>query len=811
MVEDMDSVDDKLFSNNAFRRNPTVENGRKRITFADEDDPLVSLLADKEDLLSNQKIPVAVRDKRSIIDDLFSKKTSNELLSSSKSDEKEIGLMSALNTTEIERPKSDDKVKKLSLMQDLFGDMHTLPLKESVSKKSVQLELDVTQHSAEVSKTQSQHSTYAPTSFGTRESRRGKRTSEIVNDPLGLLFLDTTSNQAEQTIIERHTASADLNKQKLEIKEYLPNWLEPKKAPEDKKNSDYVQDRVTPTEELFSKHRRSSSDKIIQEMPQGDKIMVNKSLPHEKKKSSNLSDNQEIEINKYEKQEIEENYSKPSNTTVVPITSDINTNSEDVHNILIHKSIDYEKAIHNLELEKSHLSVTLHSLNEKYKNEIMILDESYKRQIGFLQERTDTLEKRMQQELECLEANYEAKIEKLKNNEIQIETFYKEEVQNLKKEHAQFIEEIYERHFQNVRLLQKEHFDTIENILKMREVENLAMTTIATHKTDLQDLLQKADFIIESVKIVQEKTDQRDDQSIKLKEYYLKNQEEDMQIQNVEIKKQQKLLEQEHEKIMKVADRLDSHVTQLMLELEKKSVELNQALATLQKREQSLSHEKEMFEEKVQWERNHLQVLRESWFNEQEKQLKTLTKEKGVIAAKKKQYEVLKTIKSNSDNFTKIELAAAIKAAQDATILANQERLKWQEKIKYLEVQQQALQEREYRLLARAQDLENFTQVAFEKNEEAVKSLRDAHHIENEHKTKFDSHYRKFGKFNLASEKLSLEKIKKSTNTPYNYQRTLSNQQHEFQVTTHFTEVVDPQLVMLKLNLDDQLDNIQYT
>lgn len=77
--------------------------------------------------------------------------------------------------------------------------------------------------------------------------------------------------------------------------------------------------------------------------------------------------------------------------------------------------------------------------------------------------------------------------------------------------------------------MQKEHFDTIENILKMREVENLAMTTIATHKTDLQNLLQKADFIIENIKNVQEKTDQRDDQSTKLREYYLKSQEEDMQ------------------------------------------------------------------------------------------------------------------------------------------------------------------------------------------------------------------------------------------------------------------------------------------
>jgi len=56
-------------------------------------------------------------------------------------------------------------------------------------------------------------------------------------------------------------------------------------------------------------------------------------------------------------------------------------------------------------------------------------------------------------------------------------------------------------------------------------------------------------------------------------------------------------------------------------------------------------------------------------------------------------------------------LTAAIKAAQDATIVANQERLKWQKKIKDLEIQQQTLQEKEFRLLARAQDLESFTQV----------------------------------------------------------------------------------------------------
>lgn len=164
----------------------------------DEDDPLANLLADKEDLSSSQKNLVAVKDKRSIIDDLFNKRISNESLSSSKPDDRE-GSTSALNAMGIEKPKaSDDKAKKLSLMQDLFGD--TAQSKESISKKSVQLESEMAQSAAEVSKTQSQHSTYAPTAFGMREPRRGKRTSEIINDPLGLFSLGTTSSQAEQTV-----------------------------------------------------------------------------------------------------------------------------------------------------------------------------------------------------------------------------------------------------------------------------------------------------------------------------------------------------------------------------------------------------------------------------------------------------------------------------------------------------------------------------------------------------------------------------------------------------------------------------------
>lgn len=96
---------------------------------------------------------------------------------------------------------SDDKSKKLSLMQDLFGNtLHTSPSKESNVSKKGEHETSIAQYATEVPKPQTQYSTYAPTAFGTREPRRGKRTSEIINDPLGLLSLSAEPDQTQQSV-----------------------------------------------------------------------------------------------------------------------------------------------------------------------------------------------------------------------------------------------------------------------------------------------------------------------------------------------------------------------------------------------------------------------------------------------------------------------------------------------------------------------------------------------------------------------------------------------------------------------------------
>jgi hypothetical protein len=83
----------------------------------------------------------------------------------------------------------------------------------------------------------------------------------VCNTPFYLLLVLNNLSLILKAV-ERRAVSADSNRQKSENKEYLPDWLEPKKTED--KNGDYIQDK--PTEELFNRHKRSSSDKIIQEV-----------------------------------------------------------------------------------------------------------------------------------------------------------------------------------------------------------------------------------------------------------------------------------------------------------------------------------------------------------------------------------------------------------------------------------------------------------------------------------------------------------------------------------------------------------------
>ncbi|KAI4501422.1 hypothetical protein M0802_003299 [Mischocyttarus mexicanus] len=899
----IDSEDSTLASNT---------DTKKKVLFKDynKEDPLADLISDEEEIPLKQKNVIAQNAKSTLMESLFGIKTINSSVSSIRSSDKPILSLSDTSTDNINPIKSSlnqdsqldlkdesvvpenkplkqvqrtqstsyindgttastlnklrsatDKSQKSLLMEDLFGNrqrsistqnISTQQTVDSVSTKTT------TEYTTDIIKednpVKSTTFGYAPTTSVSRESRRGRKTSSIIHDPLGLL----SSSQPEYTseLKSKTAETTEDSSKKKTTNQDLPEWLGGTKKSDNKKQQEVEQPSLHNAEQNNLQQKQSFENSQTQhnfnisrpietdnsemnntagrqeELPilistqfdQHAAIMTMQQQEHELRTAATLSHqndqlNRLIETQKYKLTEQEKQFSmliKKQMDRQVLLEAQMKQQQDRINHYI--QTLMAQPTSLPIPINVSTNQTTENMQEEKDK---IILE----KQITFLQETIDKLEKKFRNEIEILQNDYESQIEKIKTEKIQIEIVYKEEIENLKKEHVKFIQEICERHTTNINLLQKEHSQTLENLSKAKESENLAVTSVTNLKSDMEQMLHKSSILINNIKTVHEKLKNKDEKIDKTKEENLKLEKEYLEVERQNLERQKGILEEERKEIVESMKKFESKFVQLASNIQKQSLQYDEAEERLNTKEKTLTRERELFEQKIIWERKHLESLRDAWIKEQERQLAAIAQEREAVITERAKLEVFDRLKS--DDMAKAELEAAIKAAQNANSRANQERLKWQEKIRELEIQQHQIEGKENELILRAKELENLTQSALTKKDEGIRALKQARQIEDQHKERLGQLQLQLEALEqretkIASEKLHLARerlvlrtsqierpvkdLKVNIHSVYEDIPTVLSEIPTSQVLPSYMEIIDPQLIMLKLNLDNQLD-----
>ncbi|CAL7946036.1 unnamed protein product [Xylocopa violacea] len=802
-----------------------------------------------------------------LLDESFKNRHTQELKNISKNEE---DILASL----IDKSDIVDKSRRTSLEENLFDNKSYLSnnMDSMTSKNIKKAESDII-----LSNTiqESKADTIEPTvKLTTRESRRGRRTTKIINDPLGLLSGDLVTEQN----LELKTLEKDLpewlgGSKKSEAKnEEVPKTNKISASKQNVKIHDIdsaIDTRITGTSDLegasiFPEHfsllhstQLNQQSALMNMQQQEHELRTAAIVSQQNEQLSKISNaqhsmlhNQEEQFNsllklQFERQAVLEKqiklqqerinqYIQVLMTQPVPISSTTSvytsckSNSDEKENGFANEKKEMENIIKNLEKENSILQIKLSTINEKHNNEIIFQAEFYERQISFLKEAIIKSEEKVKQEIECLETDYVTKYEKLKDEKLQAESQYKEEIHNLKNEHAQHVEELCKLHSENVKLLEKEYSIIIGSISTAKQTEDQIVKAMTSQKTDIEDILQRAAVIIEGMVENKKKLENKHDKITEFQKDTLKIYEDNIKAQKLELKNQKSILEDYSNKFMETTDKLNTRFTQLITELQKQNTFCNQAQEILDKNTTNLLREKELFEEKMKWEREYMQTLKEFWMKEKENQQKLLAEEKEAIAAEKAQLEVLNKLKSNSNEIAKVELEAAIKTAQEVTAAANLEKLEWQKRNDEFNLHKQVLIDKENSLILRAKELENLTQSALIKKEEGIRALKNAKHLENQNKEKFNElqlqiqalieREKKVAneKYNITKDKMvslayKIEKPEKDVNVSANFQNDIisfSEAQSKSEITTELMSMIDPNLFMLKLNLNNEFDSI---
>lgn len=78
--------------------------------------------------------------------------------------------------------------------------------------------------------------------------------------------------------------------------------------------------------------------------------------------------------------------------------------------------------------------------------------------------------------------------------------------------------------------------------------------------------------------------------------------------QKFELKNQNDILEEHRNKFIETTERFSTRIIQFITELQKQNMLSTQLQEMFKKKSASLLHERELFEERVKWEENYLQV-----------------------------------------------------------------------------------------------------------------------------------------------------------------------------------------------------------
>ncbi|XP_011503261.1 PREDICTED: golgin subfamily A member 4 [Ceratosolen solmsi marchali] len=908
-MEDIDDLDSALFDKNS--RTAELNDTKKRVVFKDfsksiapedfnplDDSFKESLKKKSGNIDRNSKVVNLFGIKH---EDRFEMKDSDSietllkspLLAIKNSLEKPQSDESVLKESDFVRLSATNQAKKSSLIDDLFGGklstsvVDTTKINFNVSAARSYPREAITGISNENTNNASTESGFSLSA--SKGSRRGRRTSTIFNDPLGLFSIsnsriDESSKVEEKTnqqlIVENNLKSVEFEK--------LPEWLRDPKVIKEQKH-DIVE--TGQSEELpkvkFAKTDKVSNSTNIQNIAldknmdqngltskllsiefdqqaaimhmqqQEHELRIGTALSQQTEKFNYLLETQKIKSIDQEKQfnmllarQLErqsileaqmksqqdriDNYIQTltAQPTIIP-SMNFTTNNDMKQNTktTVDEKIVSENLLQKFEMEKIYLENIVENLKEKHEKEISILEDSYKKQLTFLEEAMVQMEKRMQDEVECLEADYKLKIQKLKEEILELEKVHKIEKEILKEDNSTILQDIRENHLKNLEIIHKEHVQSIQRIIESKESEHKAIEIMTIDGANIEKVINKSQIIIENLEHLHNRLENKDKNFTEFKSNHLLNQEKNIEYLKGLLEKQKDIFTEEKQKLMVTIQKLELDSFELLKEFKKQNTVFIENQEILKSKENALLRDREIFIEQNKWERERLQMMRDEWVKEQDKQFGWLAQERQTLITEKGKLKILNRLKIGSDDVSKIELEATIKAAQNAVSNANREKLKWQEKINELEVQKNNLQEKENALIQKAKELQIFTQSALAKREEGLRALNEARLIEECYKDKLSKiqaqqeillqRENKLAneKFELARDRLSfhvshdIEKPVKDTvckldsKISHEDQLDISNLLCSRKNITLCKDIVDPHLVMLKWKLDNKSDN----
>ncbi|XP_057717583.1 fas-binding factor 1-like isoform X2 [Corythoichthys intestinalis] len=416
--------------------------------------------------------------------------------------------------------------------------------------------------------------------------------------------------------------------------------------------------------------------------------------------------------------------------------------------------IQLEGQVKTLQLERDHSQMLLASIQQRYTQDIELMENTHKTRVKLLEESAVQRETRMRQETEDLIERLAALTRANEKERSDLHAHYQRKLAQFQQDQDRDLERLRDLQRKSITEMKKDHEDHVNRLKRLKEEEIDAVTSATSETRSLTLVIEKMEQFSCRLGDLSSLVESRHEHTTHGLEQGARHRDEQLQIMQERLTQQQKVMAEEKAYLKEIISRMDTQINEQQRQIEKERWNVTAEKAKVESSLKSLEEERRSMTMQMNMEREELERAKGALLEEQKAVMQQCTEERRKLAAEWNIFHVQEKQRRErveQDVSTLMEkredsIMSLVQEQADLKLRSGELKLKEtavaqeREALEQLKAELQREKERisstALRLKIRAQEVDAFSKLAAEKYEEGEQALQEAKRVESEHQAR---------------------------------------------------------------------------
>ncbi|XP_077474647.1 fas-binding factor 1 homolog isoform X2 [Stigmatopora argus] len=412
--------------------------------------------------------------------------------------------------------------------------------------------------------------------------------------------------------------------------------------------------------------------------------------------------------------------------------------------------IQLEGQAKTLQMERDHSQMLVASMQQRYTQDMELLENTHKTRVKLLEESAVQRETRMRLETEDLIERLTALTQAAERERSELQAHYQRKLAHFQQEQDRDLERLRDLQWKSITEMKKDHEDHVSRLKKLKEEEIDAVTSATSETRSLTLVIEKMEQFSYRLGDLSSLVESRHKHTTHGLEQGTRHRDDQLQSLQDRLVQQQKVMVEEKAYLKEFISRMDTQINEQQRQIEKERWNLTAEKAKVESSLKSLGEERRS----TTMEREELERAKSALLEEQKAVMQQCTEERRKLAA---EWKIFHAQENQRRERVEQDVSTLMERREDSIMSLVQEQADLKLRSGELKLKEKAVaEEREaleqlkaeldrekekisstaLKLKIRAQEVDAFSKLAAEKYEEGEQAQQEAKHVESEHQTR---------------------------------------------------------------------------